>query len=77
MSRLRRPTHRRLHAGWLIIAAVIAAWFTRGTALPLFLGLFFVVWLVGHLAPAALVLCRHDRAESGNRTPEDTLFCMS
>ena len=49
MSCLRNPTHRQLHIDWLIAAAVIAAWFTRATALPLFLGLCFVVWLTGHL----------------------------
>ena len=52
MSRPHKPTHRQLHIGWLIAAAVIAAWFTRGTAIPLFLGLFFVVWLVGYLVLA-------------------------
>jgi uncharacterized iron-regulated membrane protein len=46
--RLRRPTRRTAHTVWLAVSAMIALVFTRGVALPLFLGLFFVVWLLGY-----------------------------
>ena len=49
MLRLRTPTHRQVHILWLIVAAVVAAWFTRGTVLSLFLALFLIVWLLGYL----------------------------
>ncbi len=48
MPRLRKPTRRGAHIIWLIVSAGVALWFTRGVAIPLFLALFFVVWLCGY-----------------------------
>jgi hypothetical protein len=45
--KLRFPTRRTVHILWLIVAAVVALVFTRGTLPIVFLGVFFVVWLVG------------------------------
>ena len=46
--RFRKPTRRTVHIVWLIVSAVIALVVTHGVALPLFISLFFVVWLVGY-----------------------------
>jgi hypothetical protein len=48
MLRLRKPTRRQAHILWLVASAVIALLVTHGVALPLFIGLFFVVWLFGY-----------------------------
>jgi hypothetical protein len=48
MLRLRKPTRRTVHIVWLAVSALIALVFTRGVAIPLFVGLFFVVWLLGY-----------------------------
>jgi hypothetical protein len=48
MLRLRRPTPRTVHILWLIVSAGVALFVTRGAVLAVFLGLFFVVWLVGY-----------------------------
>jgi len=48
MLRLRKPTRRTAHILWLVASAVIALLVTHGVALPLFIGLFFVVWLLGY-----------------------------
>jgi len=48
MRRLRKPTRRTVHIVWLVVSALVALVFTRGVALPLFVGLFFVVWLLGY-----------------------------
>ncbi len=48
MLRQRKPSRRRVHIVWLIVAAAIALVFTHGVAVPLFLGLYFIVWLLGY-----------------------------
>jgi hypothetical protein len=48
MLRLRRPTPRTVHIVWLIVSAGVALFVTRGAVLPVFLALFFVVWLLGY-----------------------------
>jgi hypothetical protein len=45
--RLRKPTRREAHVGWLIASAVVAFAFTRGIAVPVFLLVFVVLWLSG------------------------------
>ena len=54
MRRLRRPTRRQVHLLWLIAATVVAAWLAHG-AIPVFMGLFVVVWLFGYLVLERLV----------------------
>jgi hypothetical protein len=44
---LKKPTARHVHIAWLVVSAVLAAYVTRGALLVLFLGLFFVIWIVG------------------------------
>lgn len=39
---------------WLIAATVVAAWLAHG-AIPVFMGLFVVVWLFGYLVLERLV----------------------
>lgn len=46
--KLRAPKRRTAHLVWLIVAAVIALVLTRGALAILFLGVFFVLWLVGY-----------------------------
>jgi hypothetical protein len=48
LPRLRKPTRRTAHIVWLAVSATVALVFTHGVALPLFIGLFFVVWLLGY-----------------------------
>jgi hypothetical protein len=45
--RPRKPTRSQAHAVWLVVSALVALVFTHGVALPLFLLVFFVVWLAG------------------------------
>jgi hypothetical protein len=45
--RLRKPTRREVHVGWLIASALVAFAFTRGIALPVFLLVFLALWLSG------------------------------
>ena len=46
--RLMKPTRAQAHVAWLIISALIAFAFTRAAALPLFLVVFFALWLCGY-----------------------------
>jgi hypothetical protein len=46
--RVRRPTRAQAHVAWLLVSALIAFAFTRAAALPLFLVVFFAVWLCGY-----------------------------
>jgi len=46
--RLRKPTRREAHIGWLVICVVLAFVFTRAVAMPLFLLVFVVVWACGY-----------------------------
>ena len=48
LRRPRRPTRRTAHIVWLIVSAVLAVMITRGAVLAVFLGLFFIVWLLGY-----------------------------
>jgi hypothetical protein len=48
MRRLRKPKRRTAHIAWLVIAASVALVFTRGAMIVLFMGLFFVLWLLGY-----------------------------
>ncbi len=48
MLRLRKPPRRKAHIIWLVVAAAIALVFTHGVAVPLFLCLYLVVWLLGY-----------------------------
>jgi hypothetical protein len=45
--RLRKPTRREVHIGWLVASALVAFALTRAVALPLFLFVFVVLWLAG------------------------------
>ena len=45
---LKRPTRAQAHVGWLLISALVAFAFTRAVALPLFLVVFFALWLCGY-----------------------------
>ncbi len=46
--RLRRPTRSQAHVGWLLFSALLAFAFTRAVAMPLFLIVFFALWLCGY-----------------------------
>ena len=48
MFHLRKPSRRTVHLAWLLIAALLAALISHGAFLVLFLGLFFVIWVVGY-----------------------------
>jgi hypothetical protein len=45
--RLRKPTRTEAHVGWLVVSALVALAFTHALALPLFLLIFFALWLAG------------------------------
>jgi hypothetical protein len=45
--RLRKPTPRQLHVAWVVVSALVALVFTRGVAMPVFVLVFFSVWLAG------------------------------
>ena len=45
--RLRKPTRREVHVGWLIASVLLAFALTRGIALPVFLVVFLALWLSG------------------------------
>lgn len=42
------PTFRQAHVLWLIASGGMAFALTHGVAIPLFLALFFVLWLFGY-----------------------------
>jgi len=46
--RIRKPTRAQAHVAWLLVSALVAFAFTRAAALPLFLVVFFAVWLCGY-----------------------------
>ena len=46
--RLRRPTRSQAHVLLLIVCAFLAFALTRAVALPLFLAVFFVLWVCGY-----------------------------
>jgi hypothetical protein len=46
--RLTKPTRRQAHVGWLVVSALVAFALTRAIALPLFLLVFFALWLCGY-----------------------------
>jgi hypothetical protein len=46
--RLRKPTRREAHIGWLLMCVVIAFALTRAVALSLFLLVFLAVWACGY-----------------------------
>jgi hypothetical protein len=48
MLKPRRPTSRTVHIAWLIVSAVVAAVAARGAVLPVFISVFFLVWLLGY-----------------------------
>jgi hypothetical protein len=45
--RLRWPTRPQAHVAWVLISALVAFALTRAAALPLFLIVFFALWLCG------------------------------
>jgi hypothetical protein len=45
---LRWPTRGEAHVVWLVVCALVAFVFTRGVAMPLFVLVFFVLWLAGY-----------------------------
>jgi hypothetical protein len=45
--RLRKPTPRQLHVAWVVASALVALVFTRGVAMPVFVLVFFALWLLG------------------------------
>ena len=45
--RVKKPTRKQAHMAWLCTSALVAFAFTRAAALPLFLVIFFAVWLGG------------------------------
>lgn len=46
--RFTRPTRRQAHVAWLIASALVALALTHAVALPLFLLVFFAVWVCGY-----------------------------
>lgn len=52
--RFTRPTRRQVHLTWLAASALVAFALTRAVALPLFLIVFFALWLSGYLVLARL-----------------------
>ena len=46
--RLRKPTRREAHIGWLLICGVLAFVLTRAGAMPVFLLVFLAVWACGY-----------------------------
>ena len=46
--RLRWPTRGEAHVIWLLVCALLAFVVTRAVALPLFLIVFFALWLCGY-----------------------------
>ena len=46
--RLRRPTRREAHIGWLLFSVILAFVVTRAVAMPLFLLVFLAVWACGY-----------------------------
>jgi hypothetical protein len=48
MLRLRKPTRREVHIVWLIVAAAVALFVTRGAVPAVFLAAFLLLWLVGY-----------------------------
>jgi hypothetical protein len=46
--RLRKPTRREAHIGWLVVCIVLAFVLTRAVAMPLFLLVFVAVWACGY-----------------------------
>jgi hypothetical protein len=45
---LRKPSRRQAHIAWLIVAAALALFVTRGAVPAVFLAAFFVLWLIGY-----------------------------
>lgn len=45
--RLRWPTRKEAHVGWLVASALVAFALTRAVALPLFVLVFLVLWIAG------------------------------
>jgi hypothetical protein len=45
--RLTKPTRRQVHVAWLVFSALVAFALTRGIAVPLFLLIFFALWMAG------------------------------
>ena len=45
--RLSKPTRRQVHVAWLVFSALVAFAFTRGIAVPVFLLIFFALWMAG------------------------------
>jgi hypothetical protein len=46
--RLRKPTRREAHIGWLVVCVVLAFALTRAVAMPLFMLVFLAVWACGY-----------------------------
>jgi hypothetical protein len=46
--RFTKPTRRQAHVAWLVASALVAFALTRAVALPLFLLVFFAVWVCGY-----------------------------
>jgi hypothetical protein len=46
--RLRKPTKAQAHVGLLVFSALVSFTLTRAVALPLFLLVFFALWLCGY-----------------------------
>ncbi len=46
--RLRWPTRREAHIGWLLFCVIVAFALTRAVAMPLFLLVFLAVWACGY-----------------------------
>jgi hypothetical protein len=46
--RLTTPTRGQAHVAWIVASAVVAFALTRAVALPLFLIVFFALWLCGY-----------------------------
>ncbi|NLE22576.1 MAG: hypothetical protein GX624_07345 [Actinobacteria bacterium] len=45
--RLRKPTRRQVHTAWVVGSAAVAFALTRGIAVPVFVLIFFALWLTG------------------------------
>jgi hypothetical protein len=46
MPRSRKP-RRRVYIWWIVVSALVTLVFAHGVPLPVFFGLYFIVWLIG------------------------------
>ncbi len=47
MPRSRKPKRRTVYIWWIFVSALLTLAFAHGVPLPVFLAVYFVVWLIG------------------------------